>query len=137
MSTTKITERHLNEKFLQNLYTKDNPPTASDVGAVAESDLATAIQSLIDSGVIEAGGFKSPIKMTSYTAGSSAGTFSGTGKGELYIQNEGGSPVVIIDGIKLGTPSGTSDNGYIRIPFSESFIVEYNAYNSNGTALFY
>ena len=50
MSTTKITERHLDEKFLQTLYTKDNPPTASDVGAVAESDLATAIQSLIDSG---------------------------------------------------------------------------------------
>lgn len=55
MSTTKITERNLDEKFLQNLYTKDNPPTASNVGAVAESDLATAIQSLIDSGVIEVG----------------------------------------------------------------------------------
>lgn len=41
------------------VYTSGNKPTASDVGAVAESELATAIQSLIDSGVIEVGAVKS------------------------------------------------------------------------------
>lgn len=59
MSTTKITERNLDEKFLQNLYTTDNPPTASDIGAVAESELATAIKSLIDSGMISMSAVKS------------------------------------------------------------------------------
>lgn len=51
--SNKINERHLDEEFLNNLYTTDNPPTASDIGAVSINELATQIQSLIEQGVIE------------------------------------------------------------------------------------
>lgn len=53
--SNKINERHLDEEFLNNLYTTDNPPTASDIGAVSINELAAQISSLIEQGVIEVG----------------------------------------------------------------------------------
>lgn len=134
MSTTKITERNLDEKFLQNLYTKDNPPTASNVGAVAESDLATAIQSLIDSGGIEVGGFRSPIKMQQSHQLSAGQSASGTGKGVLFLNYNVSAPslTLIIDGNTLLSNSNIyMDSGYIAIEFTKSFNIT-RASNGNG-----
>ena len=102
--------------------------------------LASTIQSLIDSGVIEVGGFKSPIKSQSFslTKGESA---SGTGKGKLFVGTKSSSypATVVIDGVSMSIAS-ISYSPAVEFEFTKSWVVngpngstEYVA----GTAVFY
>ena len=85
--------------------------------------LASKIQSLIDSGVIEVGGFKSPIKSKSFslTKGESA---SGTGKGKLFVGTKSSSypATVVIDGVSMSIAS-ISYSPAVEFEFTKSWFV--------------
>lgn len=95
--------------------------------------LASTIKDLIDSGVIEVGGFKSPIKMTNALISKSS-KFTGTGQGKLYVapmltDSESRRPSVTIDGVSLGEvinnnrTSSTQFVDHVEFEFTESFTV--------------
>lgn len=104
------------------------------------TSLASAINSLIDSGVIEVGGFKSPIKTLHGAANATAVT--GSGKGKLFIT----APInntevtVVIDGVTL---LDSADWAYqyfqVEFEFTESFSVKGKSgtYPTYYTAVFY
>lgn len=103
------------------------------------SKLATAIQSLIDSGVIEVGGFKSPIKVTGVAQLSTA-DFTGTGKGELYFENGSNRGItLVVDGVTLLNNSTSVCATYAtRVEFTQSFSIKASASTTGGAvAVFY
>jgi hypothetical protein len=107
--------------------------------------LAAAINSLIEQGAIEVGGFRSPIKIESDYLSNSSGTstpavMSGSGQGELYIMSNSNGTSLIVDGVSLGALRGDSDGGFIKIEFRESFEVSVVAGSGNSAyvnAVFY
>ena len=104
------------------------------------STLANTIKSLIDSGVIEVGGLKSPIKIVSGTATTST-VITGTGKGVLHLMgsNSNASAKVTVDGKLLSSEIVRTSGGTISIEFTQSFSVlsGSSSYNPSVCAVFY
>lgn len=97
--------------------------------------LANTIKSLIDSGVIEVGGFKSPINITSPSGGKliNRESFSGTGKGKLFVSgnSDAAEAKIEVDGVsKYVRPNSHT----LEIEFNESFSV--TAPNSTGSSYY-
>lgn len=102
--------------------------------------LATQIQSLIDSGVIEVGGFKSPIKSLLGTATQTAVT--GSGKGKLFITADANNygVTVVIDGVTLlDNADWKNGNLTAEFEFTKSFSLkgESSSYPTHYVAVFY
>ena len=108
--------------YINSETTEEDKAEAQE--ALKEIGLATAIQSLIDSGVIEVGGFKSPIKAQHYKINTHVGkTCSGTGKGKLFVYYTGDSAslTITIDGTSIGEIYTPVDTGYLELEFTKSF----------------
>lgn len=115
--------------------------TPANIGAVALSELSAQVQSLIDSGVIEVGAFKSPIKATSIKASTSAVT--GSGKGKLFItQNpfNNNKITLIIDGVTLFSDDFYPSSELVsEFEFTQSFSIKSSdsSYRVCAVAVFY
>lgn len=102
--------------------------------------LATQIQSLIDSGVIEVGGFKSPIKiLTGFINGSSGKSISGTGKGllQVYKLTNYGSLTINIDGVSASAFNPRDNGGWMQLEFAKSYSVSVDDGSAAYLAMFY
>ena len=102
--------------------------------------LASKIQSLIDSGVIDVGGFKSPIKSLLGTAAQTAVT--GSGKGKLFITADANNygVTVVIDGVTLlDNADWKNGNLTAEFEFTKSFSLkgESSSYPTHYVAVFY
>lgn len=102
--------------------------------------LATQIQSLIDSGVIDVGGFKSPIKSLLGTAAQTAVT--GSGKGKLFITADDNNygVTVVIDGVTLlDNADWKNGNLTAEFEFTKSFSLkgDSSSYPTRYVAVFY
>lgn len=82
--------------------------------------LANTIKSLIDSGVIEVGGFRSPIKVVASENIVKSTPFTGTGKGKLFLYSSNTSNITI-DGKSLGSQKSSAPE--VEYEFTESFKV--------------
>lgn len=120
-------------------YDDGNEHTARIFGEHNTSLLASTIQSLIDSGVIEVGGFKSPIKIQRGSAGTTAVT--GTGKGKLFFNADYHSDLtLVVDGLTLvSNKENPSAYHNAEVEFTKSFSIKSSTdnYPIGYTAVFY
>lgn len=99
--------------------------------------LATKIQSLIDSGVIEVGGFRKPISVKTVSVTSDT-SFTGSGHGVLYVLGNGNLKIVVDGNTLANTVSFSNTSGYVEIEFTTSFIVSTTGTITNRcAAVFY
>lgn len=103
-------------------------------GFVSKAELATMVQSLMESGDISM--LMSPVSIKNY---SGSGTRTGTGKGKIYLGcvTTASYSNIVIDGKDMGPSAIETYYGSVEIDFTTSFSIRCDSSNCSITAVFY
>ncbi|MBQ9091750.1 MAG: hypothetical protein IJY52_05740 [Anaerotignum sp.] len=122
----KLLEPVADQKTLQEVKT-----LLEGMGDVAAQETADAILAKLNSGVMA--GFRKPINSTSIAG---KGSFSGTGKGRLFVRTV--NPIEgTVDGVAISCPCGSQYNQMsVEFEFTSSFYIDCD-YGYFAAAVFY